>query len=104
MKASKFKRKYSQLEKLFSHDERFQLYAEHELAQLDYESSMNNCFKKGLEDGLEEGRKKGALDERQATVMRMLQNNVPLPFITIASALSEQAIRDIAQKNGISIA
>ncbi len=77
---------------------------------------MNNCFKKGLEDGLEEGRKKGheegleegrkvgALDEKQATVMRMLQNNVPLPFITIASALSEQAIRDIAQKNGISIA
>ncbi len=128
MKASKFKRKYSQLEKLFSHDERFQLYAEHELAQLDYESTMYNRYhsgfkngeKKGHEKGLEEGRKEGleegrkegikegikegALDEKQSTVMRLLQNNAPLSFITIASALSEQAIRDIAQKNGIPIA
>ncbi len=112
MKASKFKRKYSQLEKLFSHDERFQLYAEHELAQLDYESTMYNRYhsgfkngeKKGLEEGRKEGIKEGALDEKQSTVMRMLKGRLSLSSIAIASDLSEQAIRDIAQKNGISIA
>ena len=95
------------VEKYFSNDERFQLYEDHELAQLDYESSLQNRYDKGHNDGViegrNEGRNEGRLEEKQDLVMTMLEHKYAMSEITLLSKFSEQEIREIAKKNGFFI-
>lgn len=92
------------VEKFFSNDERFQLYEDHELAQLDYESSLHNRYERGHKDGVQEGIKEGISQRNRDLAIAMLkQHKYTLSDIVLLSELSEMEIKEIAKKNGICI-
>lgn len=92
------------VEKFFSNDERFQLYEDHELAQLDYESSLHNRYERGHKDGVQEGIKEGISQRNRDLAIAMLkQHKYTLSDIVLLSELSEMEIKEIAKKNGIGI-
>ena len=53
---------------------------------------------------LEQGRREAANDERRRVAMDMLKKNLPLSLIAEISKLSEEAIRKLADKIGVTIA
>lgn len=55
------------------------------------------------EEGLQEGREEGMLEEKEATVAVMLRKNLPLNLIGEVSRLSEDAVRAIALRLGITV-
>lgn len=68
------------------------------------EGVAERAMKKGREQGKKQGRKQGVLSEKVAAALRMLQANMTLDVIAIATALSIPKIRAIAAENGIVLA
>ena len=74
------------------------------IAEWDAEKAYQYARKEGMEDGRAEGRAEGISEDRERIASDMLKDNYPLSAIQKISRLSEEAIRNLANSLGITIA
>ena len=68
-----------------------------------FERAWHAGMKAGLTEGMEKGMEKGIENANRLFVMHLLQEQMPLSFIMRMTGCTEEFIRQVAEKEGLTV-